>query len=327
MNTVRSQMMMTLRSLSLRVTAAVLLVSGVATAQPVATAQQGDRPGVLLLAHGGAKEWNERVGAVAATIAGEQPVEVALGMASKATIQSGIDKLVARGVTNIVAVPLFVSSHSSVITSTQYLLGLRESMPADLKIFAKMSHGPAGEHAAHGAAPANAEDNLKPVKSPVPIRMTDALNHHPLVGAILLDRAKAISTDPAHEAVVLVAHGPVPEDDNNRWLADMKVLAEQMKGASSYASIDYLTVRDDAPKPMRDQAAAELRAIVQKRIDEKRRVLIVPVLLSFGGVERGVRQRLEGLDYVMAPQGLMPDDRLVNWVRAMASSQPAPPGK
>lgn len=297
----------------LRLAAILLLVA------TVAAGQSAEKSGVLLLAHGGAKEWNERVAAMASAIATEQPIEVAFGMASKATIQSGIDKLVARGVTNIVAVPLFVSSHSSVITSTQYLLGLRETMPADLKIFAKMRHGAGGEHADHSAGAASAEDNLKPATSPVPIRMTDALNHHPLVGAILLDRAKAISTEPSQEAVVLVAHGPVPEEDNHRWLADMKVLAEQMTTSSSYASIDYLTVRDDAPKAMRDQAAAELRALVQKRIDEKRRVLIVPLLLSFGGIERGVKQRLEGLDYVMAPQGLMPDDRLVAWVRAMLS--------
>ncbi len=313
--------MMAIRSLSPRVMAAVLLASSMVTAQPA------DRPGVLLLAHGGAKEWNERVNAVAATIADEQPIEVAFGMASKATIQSGIDKLVARGVTNIVAVPFFVSSHSSVITSTQYLLGLRDTMPADLKIFAKMSHGPGGEHAQHKGGPTMADDNLKPVTSPIPIRMTDALNHHPLVGAILLDRAKAVSTKPAQEAVVLVAHGPVPEDDSNRWLADMRMLADQMKASSSYASIDYLTVRDDAPKSMRDQAAADLRAVVQKRVDEKRRVLIVPLLMSFGGVERGVRQRLEGLDFVMAPQGLMPDDRLIEWVRVMASAQRVPQGK
>jgi hypothetical protein len=264
-------MMKRFRRFSLGVAAGVVLSAAVASAQPA------DKSGVLLLAHGGAKEWNERVTTMASAIATEQPVEVAFGMASRATIQSGIDKLVARGVTNIVAVPLFVSSHSSVITSTQYLLGLRETMPADLKIFAKMRHGAGGEHAEHMAGAASAEDNLKPVTSPVPIRMTDALNHHPLVGAILLERARSISTDSAQEAVILVAHGPVTDEDNNRWLADMKVLADQMKGSSSYASIDYLTVRDDAPEPMRGQAAAELRALVQKRIDEKRRVLIVPL--------------------------------------------------
>lgn len=304
--------MRTVRSMSLGLVAGLLFSAGAAVAQPAA------KSGVLLLAHGGAKEWNERVSSLAGTIATERPIEVAFGMATKATIQAGIDKLVAQGVTDIVAVPLFVSSHSSVITSTQYLLGLRDTMPADLKIFAKMSHGPAGEHAAHMAAAGGADDGLKPVTSPVPIRMTEALNHHPLVGSILLDRATSISTNPADEAVIIVAHGPVPEDENNRWLADMKLLAEQMQASSSYASIDYLTVRDDAPEPMRGQAAAELRAVVQKRLDGKKRVLIVPLLLSFGGIERGVKQRLDGLDYVMAPQGLMPDERLAAWVRAMA---------
>src|SRR5688572_32764739 len=38
------------------------------------------------------------------------PAEVAFGMATRANLQSAIDKLTARGVTEIVAVPLFVSS-------------------------------------------------------------------------------------------------------------------------------------------------------------------------------------------------------------------------
>jgi hypothetical protein len=44
-------------------------------------------------------------------------------------------------------------------------------------------------------------------------------------------------------------------------------------------------------------------------------VLIVPLLLSYGGIEKGIRQRLDGLDYVMAQRALMPDDRLREWVR------------
>src|SRR5262249_23006881 len=96
-----------------------LLISALLLASAIGSAQPTRRSGVLLLAHGGAKEWNERVTALATTIGSDQPVEVAFGMAAKATIQTGIDKLVARGVTSIVAVPLFVSSHSSVITSTQ----------------------------------------------------------------------------------------------------------------------------------------------------------------------------------------------------------------
>ena len=103
---------------------------------------RAQRDGVLLLAHGGsAQEWNEEVRHVADQVDLTVPTEVAFGMATKSTMQVGINRLVARGVTEIVVVPLFVSSHSSVIDSTAYLLGLRAQEPEDLKIFAMMDHG------------------------------------------------------------------------------------------------------------------------------------------------------------------------------------------
>ena len=52
------------------------------------------------------------------------------------------------------------------------------------------------------------------------------------------------------------------------------------------------------------------------------RVLIVPVLLSFGGIEHGIGKRLDGLDYMMAPQAIMPDDRLIDWIAAQIAKRP-----
>jgi sirohydrochlorin ferrochelatase len=284
-----------------------------------ALAQESGREGILLLAHGGSADWNQRVSALAAAIDVTQPAEVAFGMASRPSIQSAVDKLTARGVTSIVAVPLFISSHSSVVTSTAYLLGLRKEMPADLKIFAKMNHAAHGapapaSHGGHGGMD-HSVDNTRPVESSVKIRMTEALNRHELVGQILIDRAREISTAPEREAVIIVAHGPVPDDDNRRWLDDMKVLADQLDTATSFAAVKFLTVRDDAPKPIRDAATVELRQLVEEQTRQSRRVLIVPLLLSYGGIEKGIRQRLEGLDYTMAARALMPDDRLQEWVR------------
>jgi hypothetical protein len=299
----------------LRSIAAAIAVLWAAT---VAGAQPASREGVLLLAHGGGAEWNQRIHALAAALDSRQPVEVALGMASRPAIQSAVDKLVARGVKSIVAVPLFISSHSSVMTSTAYLLGVREDMPADLRIFAKMNHSAHGapvqpghdDHASQNAA----GDNTRPVRAPVPIRLTEALNRHRLVGDTLIDRAQTISSAPENEAVVVVAHGPVPDEDNSRWLDDMAVLAKQIDDATSFAAINFLTVRDDAPKPIRDAATEEFRQVVAQQVNLGRRVLIVPLLVSFSGIEKGIRQRLEGLDYVMAEQALMPDQRLQLWV-------------
>jgi hypothetical protein len=151
--------------------------------------------------------------------------------------------------------------------------------------------------------------------------MTRALNDHPLVADILMDRARSISRDAAGEALVIVAHGPVADAENSRWLSDMATLARRVAQAGRFASVDYLTLRDDAPKPVRDQATAELRAVVTKHLDAGRRVLIVPLLVSFGGIEKGLRERLEGLTYVMPAAGLVPDDRLVTWVLAMAKER------
>ncbi len=157
-----------------------------------------------------------------------------------------------------------------------------------------------------------------PVTTKLPIRMTAALNRHPIVGAIVADRAKSISAAPEKEAVILVAHGPVPDDDNKRWLDDMAVLAEHVRGNAPYASVDYMTVRDDAGPAMREAATKELRDKVSAQVALGRKVLIVPHLMSFGGIEQGVIKRLEGLDYTMTKQALMPDGRLVQWVLASA---------
>jgi sirohydrochlorin ferrochelatase len=278
-------------------------------------------PGILLLAHGGSAEWNARVTELDATVNATRPTEVAFGMATRATIQSAIDKLVERGVTEIVAVPLFVSSWSSVITSSEYLLGLRKEAPAALAIYAKMNHAPAASfpaaaagHEGHSSSP----DGTTPVRSPVPVRMTPALNDHPVVADILTSRARAISLDQAGEALLVVAHGPNEDADNAHWLADMRVIAQRIGQTERFGAIEYLTLRDDAPKPVRDAVTAQLRSLVQRELSAGRRVLIVPLLISFGGIEKGLRERLNGLSYTLADAALMPDDRMAAWVLAMA---------
>ncbi len=292
-------------------------------AGPSGVAGQSTSTGVLLLAHGGAKNWNQGVADAAAEVNRDRPVEVAFGMATRRNIQDAVDRLIARGVTEIVAVPLFVSPHSSVVRSTEYLLGLRKDAPADLAMFAKMDHG-GGAHAGHdGHAAAAPGDGSKPIVSRVPIRMSGALGRHPLVAAMLADRARAISQDPAREVVVLVAHGPVPSDDNARWLDDLAALGAGVKAATRFKGIEWQTVRDDAPAPIRDQAAAELRDRVTRIAAAGDRVLIVPVVISFGGIEQGIRKRLDGLTYTMAPQGLLPDPRIAQWIRETAATAPA----
>ncbi len=290
-----------------------------------AAAQDRAATGILLMAHGGSAGWNDQVRAVAAETDKQLPTEIAFGMADRSTLQQGVDALAKRGVTTIVAVPLFVSSHSSVIESTKYLLGLRPDAPEDLAAFASMGdmgHGAGAAHAMSGPdMTAHATDDAKdanglprPVKSAVPIRMAAALDRHPIVADILADRARAIGKDPSREVVILVAHGPNDDQENAEWLADMAALAKRITEKAPYARIDTVTLRDDAEPAVRDRATADLRKDVQAANDAGYRVLVTPLLLSYGGIENGLRQRLDGLQHALSPQALLPDARIANWV-------------
>jgi sirohydrochlorin ferrochelatase len=284
-----------------------------AQSQSQLSSARSSATGILLMAHGGSKDWNDKVKSVAAEVDKETPTEVALGMADPSTLQEGIDKLTARGVTKIVAVPLFVSSHSSVIESTKYLLGLRPDAPEELADF-NMDHAMQNTNG-HQTADADAKKTLpQPVKCSLPLRMSPALDRHPIVAEILSDRAAAISRDPARDVLILVAHGPNDDRENAEWLADMAALAKLIAAHTSYARIHYVTLRDDADAPVRDRATAELRKYAQSADAAGYRVLIVPLLLSYGGIENGLRQRLDGIEHTLSPQALLPEPRIAQWV-------------
>jgi len=275
--------------------------------------------GILLLAHGGQARWNDSVTELARGIDDDVPTEVAFGMAQRGALQSAIERLQARNVERIIAVPLFVSSHSSVITSTEFLLGQRQTAPPEVELFSKMSHGHGhgGGHD-HGAAPD--PDATKPVRAKVPITMTRALNDHPIVAEILTTRVDSLSRDPKNEVVIVVAHGPVVDEENAKWLADMSAIVKIMAARRGFHRVDYLTVRDDAPEPIRSAAAAELRATVTRATGEGKRVIVAPLLIAYGGIEQGIHKRLQGLTYEMPTEGLLPDARLGDWVRSMAAA-------
>lgn len=298
-----------------------------AHAQSAGVSGGNARQGVLLLAHGGSKEWNGNVQGIAEQVDKTEPTEVALGMADRTTLQAGIDKLTSRGVTEIIAVPLFVSSHSSVIEATRYLLGMRADAPPELADFAMpMDHGAMAGHAnCNPADPAKvaeaaAEQAAKttPVKSAVPIHMAAALDRHRILAEILSERAAAISHDAKKEEVILVAHGPNDDRENAMWLADLGAVAQMIAAKKSYAAIEVATVRDDAEDAVREEATKKLRGLVSAANEKNLRVLIVPVLLSYGGIENGIRKRLDGLDHVFSPAGLLPDPKAAEWVKASA---------
>src|SRR5262245_33960584 len=92
--------------------AASLVLLGMLLPQSVFGAQ-----GVLLLADEGQPEWKARVTQLAASVDKQKPTEVAFGSVTPLNVQAAVDRLVQRGASEIVAVPLFVAELPSDLPS------------------------------------------------------------------------------------------------------------------------------------------------------------------------------------------------------------------
>ena len=104
------------------------------------TAPRASKVGLLLMAHGGAPDWNAAVEAAVRPLAGAATVEIAFGMAAAATMQAAATRLEAKGVNRIAVVRLFISGESF-LERTEQILGLRPGAPP---------RPPHGGHPGHG---------------------------------------------------------------------------------------------------------------------------------------------------------------------------------
>ena len=264
-----------------------------------------DKVGVLVIAHGGSTTWNEIVLQTIEPLKNNYNVEVAFGMANPKTMQEGINKLETQGVTQIVITQLFISSFSSIIRQNEYLLKLRKELADKPMLMDNPSH-------------INEKMGLHPLNFNTKIYLTEPLNDHPLITEILANRISELSNSPKNETVIIVAHGPNGEKDNKNWIKKMENIADQLrekfKGENSFKNIFCMTVRDDAPKEIYKIAKENLRNIVNQA-SKNGRVIVVPLLLSQGGVENGIVKRLKGLNYAWSGKTLLPDANITKFIR------------
>ncbi|MFV1885138.1 MAG: sirohydrochlorin chelatase [Balneola sp.] len=269
--------------------------------------------GVMILAHGSMdKKWNSSIQEVTLPLEEDYHVEIAWGMANAMNMQPAITKLEEKGVKTIVAVQLFVSSYSPIIRQNEYLLGFRDSLadaPMPMMIHDMENH----------RMTMKMPENLQPLKINADVILTKPLDGHPLVAEILLDRIEELSINPSKETVLLVAHGPNSESDNDMWVETSNSLAKQIKelqkgNGTSFKNIISLTVRDDADEEIHEKARHEFR---QKVIEanEEGVAIVIPLLLSQGGVEQKYLTRLEGLDFKWNGKTLLPHYNIARFIR------------
>ena len=273
--------------------------------------------GILLLAHGGEASWDAEIERLRARVNATVPAEAALGMADPATLQAGIDRLAARGVKRVIAVPLFIHSRSEVLDQTAYVLGLSSKPSEVLRAAAeRMKSMPMPPGTPHHRMNMF---SLERVKTHLPITMTPALDDSSLVSSILLERAKALSREAKTETVILVAHGPVDDSAVAAWNDAMAKHAEFVRREGGFRDASFALLRDDAVPSVRASSVKLLRERVAAGA-KGGRALVVPVLIARGGIEGKLPKDLAGLDYAWDGSTLMPHDGFEGWVLLRAAA-------
>jgi sirohydrochlorin cobaltochelatase len=292
----------------------------------------GRDTGVIVLAHGATSQWNSEVERTCCTrLANAYPTIVVFGMAPAEKTQDAINQLEVLGVQRILIVPFLISSHSELFRQIEYMLKIRTAPDPDYVMamhtimqhpfsFAlkKISDIPLKEffHDApytfqmvmdHGKMSHDLQ-----VESRIPLTLLRPLDSHPLVSGVIEERTRELSRDPSHESIVLVAHGPLIDADDRAWLGEMETLVKPLR--SRFRSVDVATIRDDAKETIKNRAIAELREKVRRGSSDGGRVIIIPLLISRGGIEREIRNILSGLNFSYNEMTLLPHQNIERWL-------------
>lgn len=276
----------------------------IATASRPLPAQQTEVPartiGTLIVAHGGGPEWNAGVDSVAAQVRLEGPVAVSFLMgpgAAKARFQDMVSELVRRGASEVVVVPMLVSSHSGHFEQIRWLAGETDTLDAEMQHHLHMS-------------------GIERSTAGVPIRLARAIDDAPDVADVLADRARALAKDPRKQALFLVGHGPNSAEDYAAWMNNLRPIAERVKQQAGFRSVLVGLVRDDASKPVRAEAVDHVRELIRMQRElTGRDVVVVPVLVASGRVSREtIPADLKGLPVIYSGETLLPHPGMARWI-------------
>lgn len=302
------------RSLLLVLLALLVACSGKAPDTRVTSAEPargGSDFGVLLMAHGGGRQWNSAVLEAVKPLQAKYPTEVAFGMADATTLQESVKKLEAQNVRRIGVVRLFVSGESFV-DETEKIFGLKPGAPTA----ASGAPAAAPDHASHGAHGGHSMAFYRVETRSSFALSTAGLLDAPGMGNVLADRAAALSKSAEKEDVLVLAHGPGDDGENERWLAKLDARAAAIRAKAPFRRVEVQTLREDWPDK-RVEAEKKIRAFVQRASSEGGKAIVIPFRVQGFGPYADV---LKDLEYVADKKGLIPHDEIGRWIAAEAAA-------
>lgn len=267
--------------------------------------------GTIVVAHGGDSTWNAGVLAAAREARTGGPVEVSLLMgdgARTARFQDVVAKLEAQGATEIVVVPLLVSSHSGHYEQIRYLVGETVTLDETMAHHLQMS-------------------GIARAATSTPIRLTKALDGAKEMARVLADRALALvdaQGDAASaRALLIVGHGPNSAEDYAAWMQHLRPVADSVRAWTGLRDVRVELVRDDAPPAVRAEAVMRVRDLIAlQRMVTGKDVLVVPVLVSKGSVSRDkLPKDLEHTASIYSGEPLLPHPAMARWIEARVAGR------
>ncbi len=208
------------------------------------------------------------------------PVEAGfLELVDGRLIQDGINRLEAQGVTDLLVVPLFVSSGSTHVDEIEYAIGAKD-------------------------APER-ETDLEPFEVKARVHFGYPVDNDPDIAVMVWDKVRSLSQQPEQETILLVGHGSIHDGFRQRWEAGISSLAERVQQISGVAHTDYALLN---PESVYDKA---------KFWSEERgsRVIVAPLFLSAGYfTQHVIPGRLKELEYAYSGETLLPHPLLGQWL-------------
>lgn len=248
------------------------------------------KQGILVISHGSrSAEWIELVEDAVAGAQFPEGVPVFcsyLELVEGRLIQDGIHHLERLGVTDIIVVPLFVSSGSTHIDEISYALGVKAEplLPTD----------------------------MTPFEVKARIHMRSPIDDDPVIADIIHQKIKPLSVEPNRELLLLVGHGSVEKGFHAEWRRGLEKLAGRLQTLGGFAGAE-------AAMLLPDQIALRMKLWRKRWPLEQYTVIVAPLFLSEGYFTKQViPERLSGYEYRYNGQALLPHAGISRWLERQA---------
>jgi sirohydrochlorin cobaltochelatase len=238
-----------------------------------------EQTGVLLIAHGSKnKKWVEFIDQTVAAIPIHLPIVVGfLEMVEGRSIEEGVRKLEQINVKRIIVIPLFISSGSTHLEEIQYALGVKKH--------------------------SRIETDLKQIHPQTEVVWSAAMDAHPYMIEILTHRIHALSTNPANESLLLVAHGSEAEGFQHIWEHTLQHVTQTLQDQFQFDKAWYATL---LPDNLTDRA---------ELLSQSNKLVVIPVFLSEGYfTTKVIPTKLAGLSYAYSGATYLPHPLVSKWI-------------